>query len=94
MELDDIQKKILIGCLEYEERIFIPVTSFQGISFLCVDLNMPINEEIEYLQIQNHWVADLIGTYLVRAEGQTYQLTEEGLRVARKLRDEAQPANA
>lgn len=94
MELDDIQKKILIGCLEYEERIFIPVTSFQGVSFLCVKLNMSIDEEIEYLQMQNHWIADLIGTYLVRAEKNTYQLTEAGLKLAHHLRDEAQPANA
>ena len=93
-ELNDIQKKILIGCLKYEESVCIPVWSFQGVAFLCVNMDLPINNQVEYLQIQNNWVADLIGVYLVRAKENTYKLTEEGLKAARKLRDEMQAAGA
>ena len=93
MELDDIQKEILIGCLKYEKSIFIPALSRQGITSLCLD-NLSDDGEEEYKQIQNHWVADLIGTYLIKAGNDTYKFTEEGLKVAQKLRDEAQTVGA
>ena len=89
MELDDIQKKILISCLEYEKSVFIPALSRQGVTTLCLD-----NLSDEYKQVQNHWVADLMGAYLVKAGKDTYRFTEEGLKIARMLRDEAPATNA
>lgn len=96
LQLDEVQKKILIGCLRFESSGSIPIHPNRGMPILLVDIDLPIeeNDKIKYLQIHNHWVYNLIGSYLVKSGKETYRLTEEGLNLAHKLRDKTQVARA
>ena len=96
LQLDEVQKMILIGCLARENSNSIPIHPNRGMPILWVDIDLPIeeNDKIKYLQIQNHWVSNLIGPYLVKSGKETYRLTEEGLNLAHKLRDETRVAEA
>ena len=93
MELDEVQKQILIGCLKYEKSLFIPALAQRGVTCLSNVLPVGNGRNDEYCQVDNHWVAGLVGKYLVKAGNDTYKFTESGLKLAHELQDAVHAAN-
>lgn len=84
-ELDEMQKRILKGCLRYEKTKAIPTGDWHGVEYLCADIKPVSDEEAECLDVKKHWVSDLVGRCIEKNSEGTYRLTEEGLAIAKSL---------